>query len=146
MVDEELTGGFCKCRRQPKTTSGKTVKFENTTCGESAFRRRLGQKVIGFSFYEHDDAQLKERKQNKSWVNPPYFRGVEENLDLVASLYPGWTVRLYHDLDPDDPLMENLCSYVCKYHYFDLCDVNNLPSIFLKGGPLHFFIGCNFME
>ena len=143
---EGLTGSFCKCKREPKTTLGNMANFENTTCGESAFRRGSGQKVIGFSFYEHDDTRLKERKQNKSWINPPYFRGVKENLDLVATFYPGWTVRLYHDLDPEDPLMDTLCSYLCKYHYFDLCQVNNLPSTLLKGGPLHFFIGCIFME
>ena len=75
---EGLTGSFCKCKREPKTTLGNMANFENTTCGESAFRRGSGQKVIGFSFYEHDDTRLKERKQNKSWINPPYFRGVKE--------------------------------------------------------------------
>ena len=96
-------------------------EFLNTTCGEDAFKRGSEQKVIGFSFYEHDDTRLKERKLNKSRENPPYFKGVKENLDLIAIFYPGWTIWLYHDLDPEDPLMNSLCGYVCKYSYFDLC-------------------------
>ena len=130
---QEYLPSICQCQGSQVSTTSKTRYFQNTTCGLSAFRRGSGQKVIGFSFYEKDNKRRKERKLKTSWDNPPYFEGVRENLDLVSQLYPGWVVRLYHDLQEDDPLMATLCSYVCQHQYFDLCDVTNLPSTFLKG-------------
>jgi len=135
---EEYLPGDCRCKGNQGSANINTQYFHNTTCGMSAFRRGSGQKVIGFAFYEKDNKRREERKINKSWDNPPYFEGVKENLELVSQLYPGWFVRLYHDLHKDDPLMATLCNYVCQYQYFDLCDVRDFPSTFLKAAELMF--------
>ena len=107
--------------------------FNYTTCGEGAFKRGVGQKVISFSFYEHDDTRASERKLNRLFEYPGYFRGIEENLLLQPSFYPSWTIRLYLDLQQDDPLMETLQSYSIKYDYLDICHVMQLPNQLLKG-------------
>ena len=31
-----------------------------------------------------------------------YFEGIRKNLELMPIYYPGWVMRLYHDLDPTD--------------------------------------------
>ena len=35
-----------------------------------------------------------------------YFDGIVENLHLMPYYYPGWIMRLYHDLSSDDPKMK----------------------------------------
>ena len=137
LVIHEDDQNICDCSPiLQKTSDNKFADkdaFKETTCGETSFRRGFGQKVIGFSFYEHDSIRLEERRLNKSFDFPPYFRGIEENLDLVPILYPGWIVRLYHDLQQEDPLCETICSYQNKYNYFDLCQVHHLPSVLVRG-------------
>ena len=98
--------------------------FNYTTCGEKAFKRGFGQKVISFSFYEHDDTRASERKLNRSFEYPAYFRGIEQTLLLQRNLYTTWTIRLYHDLQQDDPLIETLHSYSIQYHYLDIWHVH----------------------
>ena len=98
--------------------------FNMTTCSESSYRRGFRQKVISFSFYEHDSAALETRILNKSGlIYPDYFSGIKTNLELSIQYYPGWTVRLYHDIQHGDPLWDILQSYSHNYHNFDLCHV-----------------------
>ena len=33
-----------------------------------------------------------------------YFEGIVGNLELMPVYYPGWTMRLYYDLDDRDPI------------------------------------------
>ena len=107
--------------------------FNLTTCGENAYRRGFGQKVISFSFYEHDGRGLEERQFNNATEYPDYFRGIETNLLLAQDYHPGWIVRLYHDLQQGDPLLGVLDRYVDTYDYFDLCHIHNIPYSLLKG-------------
>ena len=107
--------------------------FDNTTCGRSAYRRGFGQKVISFSFYELDGGGLKKRKLNESTEFPPYFRGIETNLQLSSYYYPSWTVWLYHDLQQGDPLLGVLDSYTSTHDHLDLCHIKSIPYRILKG-------------
>ena len=107
--------------------------YEKTTCGESAFNRGPHQRVIGFSFYEKRDSYFLERRKNDSFQYPDYFSGIEKNLQLMPSHYPGWIVRLYYDLHSDDPLFEILEDYTKRYNYIDLCHIQFLPNKQLRG-------------
>ena len=76
--------------------------------------------TIGFTFYGNPDSKLaKERK---------YFQGIIDNLKLIPKLYPGWVLRLYYDLKPDHPLMEELCRVACEDTNIDLCYVRDIPA------------------
>ena len=35
-----------------------------------------------------------------------YFEGIVGNLELMPIYYPGWVMRLYYDLDDNDPITE----------------------------------------
>ena len=35
-----------------------------------------------------------------------YFEGIRDNLRLMPYYYPGWIMRLYHDLSNDEPSMK----------------------------------------
>ena len=41
-----------------------------------------------------------------------YFEGIVANLDLIPVYYPGWIMRLYHDIHTDDPVMKVWKSYI----------------------------------
>ena len=40
------------------------------------------------------------------FITPGYFEGIIGNLELMSIYYPGWTMRLYHDLDQTDPVLQ----------------------------------------
>ena len=39
------------------------------------------------------------------------FKGIKENVLLLPTLYPGWTVRVYYDLEPGSALHKAKYSY-----------------------------------
>ena len=105
---------------------GAGVQYEQTTCSQDAFQRGSGQKALAFSFYSVPSRAEKSAR---------YFKGVKANLDLLDKLYTSdWNMRLYHDLEPDDPLMEEACSLACNNTNIDLCPVKNLPHPLLSKG------------
>ena len=46
----------------------------------------------------------------------------------MAGLYPGWTVRVYYDLEPGSGLHQDLCRLACANPALDICYVRRLPS------------------
>ena len=97
---------------------------------------------MAFSFYEQDSYKALARLESgqvEGNVDMFYFSGLETNLDLLPSHYPGWIIRLYHDLDEKDPLMSTLCQYVCKYPYLDLCNTKHIQHTLLEGESVLIF-------
>ena len=35
-----------------------------------------------------------------------YFEGIVGNLELMSTYYPGWVMRVYYDLDDNDPIIQ----------------------------------------
>ena len=48
---------------------------------------------------------------------------------LMPVIYPGWTARLYVDLDPNSSIMNQLCKLACFNEIIDLCQVGTLPGV-----------------
>ena len=96
------------------------MTLNQTTCSSDAFRRGPNQKIIGFSFYANIDTDRTKKKG--------YFDGIVGNLALIPKLYPGWTMRLYYDLDKKDPILKDLCDLACRDDSIDICDTKNLPG------------------
>ena len=46
----------------------------------------------------------------------------------MPKIYPGWVMRLYYDLDKNDPTLKDLCNLACHDVNIDICDVKNLPG------------------
>ena len=54
---------------------------------------------------------------------------IQENLELLTQLYDdSWSMRLYYDLSPGDPLMSDLCHLACTNTHLDLCYIRQLPG------------------
>lgn len=69
-----------------------------------------------------------------------YFpQGIKENLSLLPTHYPDWTIRVYYDLPPGHPVLTSLCTLACGNPSLDLCYVRNIPS----SGDIHKIFAMN---
>ena len=57
-----------------------------------------------------------------------HYQGIEENLALLPLHYPGWTIRVYYDLEHDDPVLSSLCGLACSNPGLDICYVRDNPA------------------
>ena len=57
-----------------------------------------------------------------------FIQGIADNLDLMPQHYPGWIIRVYYDLEPDDPELRLLCDLACSNPSLDICHVRNNPA------------------
>ena len=81
----------------------------------------VSPKIVAFSFY--GDLTTNQSREKG------YFEGIRGNLDMMPTFYPDWTMRLYFDIEPDDPIMKNLCELACGNEFLDLCDAGKLPGV-----------------
>lgn len=107
-----------RCHCQKETLSAEPLK--QSMCSSFSAHRGDQQKVIAVSYYSYD-ADLDKRRL--------YFPGIWANLFLAKKYYPGWTVRLYHDLDDSDPKSKLLCHLACTEPDFDLCHAQDIPAL-----------------
>ena len=90
----------CPCERPFDPTVARAAAGVST-CGEAAERRGFRQNVISFSVFGD--------------MSGPFFRGVPMNAALAAQLYPGWTMRVYHDYNLSHPeVQEHICNLTCR--------------------------------
>jgi hypothetical protein len=55
-------------------------------------------------------------------------QGIVENIKQVEHFYPGWTMRIYHDLQDGSKYKQNLTDIESKNgQILDLCYVGDLP-------------------
>ena len=48
----------------------------------------------------------------------------------AGRLYPGWRVRVYHNITEDDTkAFSQFCHLYCKYDFIDFCDTRQLPTV-----------------
>jgi hypothetical protein len=113
---EQVRLQHCRCLRDVAKRSI-TDNYSHTTCNREAFLRGPGQKVVAFSLFGDLDSDRSKRRG--------FVEGIAANLDLVERFYPGWTVRLYFDLNSD--VKEHLCSLACNSTILDLCHVGDVP-------------------
>lgn len=106
----------CSCSRIAPIASKLKTEIKSA-CSIYSDQRGLHQKVVSYSFYG-----------NK---NSSYFKGIAINADLVAKMYPGWIMRTYHNIGPDDNEgTKYLCSLSCIHPHLDLCYVKDLERTF----------------
>ena len=61
---------------------------------------------------------------------PRYLDLLEDLARTVGSLYPGWRMRIYHNVTSAQPAaLASLCSLYCGHQHVDLCDTRGLPGL-----------------
>ena len=61
---------------------------------------------------------------------PRYLELLRELAVSVASLYPGWRMRIYHNVTSAQPAtLASLCSLYCGHQHVDMCDTRQPPGL-----------------
>ncbi|XP_057368441.2 uncharacterized protein LOC130689516 [Daphnia carinata] len=89
-----------------------------SVCGHHADRRGPHQKVISYSFYGNLSSPVFASK---------YLKYFNETLQSVPTAYPGWVVRIYHNLTMDNDegwkILENSIAFA---DHIDLCNATEV--------------------
>ncbi|XP_068239762.1 uncharacterized protein [Palaemon carinicauda] len=89
--------------------------FGDSTCNDWATMRGYNQKVISYSLFG-------------KFLNE-YYNNTPSIITQISSMYPGWIVRIYHDLNLGRAEeKEWVCSLICEYSHVDFCFVKNLTG------------------
>ena len=118
----EFTLENCGCKRRliGVEANPSDLMFNQTTCSSHSFKRGPHQKIIAFSFYGDINSDRYKMKG--------YFQGIAGNLKLIPKFYPGWIMRLYYDLDKNDPVLNDICELACSDNNIDICEIKQLPG------------------
>ncbi|KAK3863482.1 hypothetical protein Pcinc_016151 [Petrolisthes cinctipes] len=100
--------------QQQLLTSIKTTLGEST-CSDSATLRGANQSVVSYSLFGKFPSD--------------YFRGAVKLANEIPKSYPGWSIRFYHDLNPNVSRHKAwLCDLACQHSQLDLCNVVKLTG------------------
>ncbi|XP_050721093.1 uncharacterized protein LOC127000964 [Eriocheir sinensis] len=96
-----------------------------STCSDFATQRGGGQHVIAYSYYNTNATISKASTNYKK-----YFASLHKRARRIAKVYPGYLMRVYHNVTTDDTTaMTFLCKLLCTHAHLDLCDVTKLPNL-----------------
>lgn len=110
--DEPITNrSSCHC-----PSVDRPIPVIRSTCSQPADERGSNQSVISYSLFGHpsDDDTVRLR----------YFSAIRNKADQVRQFYPGWIMRIYHNLT-DSQMVNYLCQLEC---YVDLCHVDRIRT------------------
>ena len=80
------------------------------------------------SISEHLVSETEGDHSDRHWWR--YLGLVEQILQDLMILYPGWRMRIYHNVTKDqEDQAQYLCQLHCQHHLLDLCDVRTIPEL-----------------
>lgn len=118
LSNEHYTSQTCHCGKVYISRRFRRDDKQTDWCSPESKVRGPGQQVISYTLYGNttDSAVFKR-----------YYTLIEKISQTAAQLYPGWIVRVYHDIDESEPVFQKmLCSSYCKHANLDLCNVPQL--------------------
>ena len=83
------------------------------------------------NFFYRNDFDKKKRE---------FFGGIERNLQRIQKDFPGSVMRLYYQVPNESLFLQTACKLACTVQNFDLCDVEQIPSVGKRVAFLYFFI------
>ena len=100
-----------------------------SSCNKFTSHLGSGQNVLSYSFYSA--VTLSHRKDEvtgeEHWLR--YLGLLPDILGNMTRDYPGWRLRLYHNLTQDHDQMGFLCNLYCNNPHMDLCDMRKVPEL-----------------
>ncbi|KAI9553022.1 hypothetical protein GHT06_020909 [Daphnia sinensis] len=98
-------------------------RIHQSTCSAEADMRGFNQSVVSYTLFGHPDQDEQVRRR--------YFSSIEAKSIRIKHYYPGWIMRVYHNLSLDDEL-KYLCPLRCSGghppHNVDLCHVDSIRT------------------
>ncbi|XP_037786659.1 uncharacterized protein LOC119582472 isoform X2 [Penaeus monodon] len=104
----------------------KKFSFEGqSTCSDYATQRGGGQRVVSYVYYAKAGRSVRGSIGYKKYLSQLY-----STVDVIGRVYPGWVVRIHHNVTTEDEVgMAELCRIYCDHDYVDLCHAHDLPGL-----------------
>ena len=90
-------------------------------CSSRSASRGPGQRVLSYSYYEN---AYTSRNQGRD-----YLSGVARNLPTMRAHYPGYVMRVYHDIAANSTSLATLNRLAVEGGDLDLCHVGEIPAL-----------------
>ena len=101
----------------------------NSTCNDYTSALGAGQKVLSYSFYSPRIEGAKVNNKGLKETKKRFLSLFEPLAQSARRLYPGWRIRIYHNVTEEDAeAFTTLCNLHCQYEFVDLCDTRHLPG------------------
>ena len=118
-TNNKFISNLCKCDKEifvPKDIDiNSTINDKFHWCSEDSSMRGPSQKIVTYALFGNASSEA---------VYGRYF-SLLRNISITADKkYPGWIVRIYHDiLESNELAHQQLCIVYCRYPNVDLCSV-----------------------
>ena len=126
-MKRKVTLPECNCTREQHVIndSASSIATEApalSLCSEHSGNRGYHQKVVSFSYFGDEESELSQTRG--------YLRHIKTNLEAIKEFYPGWTIRIYHDIPKGDKRrMDFMCDLACTNPELDMCAVEDIPNL-----------------
>lgn len=122
-VPKSFISTTCNCSKQVPVGRRKQSKLSFKWCSDEASVRGSNQKVVTYALFGNP--------QGDAGVFRRYY-SMMRNISLtIKKEYPGWTMRIYHNIVADDEENEaynQLCKVFCRHSNVDLCSVPDIVN------------------
>ena len=71
---------------------------------------------------------MKNGKTRVAYSGNEYYSLLEPLAVNISRLYPGWRMRIYHNVTEDDEVFPHMCDLYCRYPHVDTCDMRHHPT------------------
>lgn len=104
----------------------KRFSFEGASaCSDYATQRGGGQRVVSYVYYAKGGRSVRESHDYKKYLSQLY-----DTVHVIGRVYPGWLVRIHHNVTADDEVgTAELCRIYCDHDHVDLCHAHDLPGL-----------------
>ena len=87
--DECKTYQLCRDSSTYPAPGSLTIPRSANTCSDHSHRRGPGQRVVAFSYYEHDDKMRAKRVRTGNIKESHFISGILINIERLQEYYPG---------------------------------------------------------
>ena len=110
---------MCNCSKRVPIGGDESSGFK--WCSDESSIRGRHQKIITYTVFgdAQDDASVFRR----------YFSSIRNISQTASKMYPGWVMRIYHNVvESQSEAQKQLCKVFCRHPSIDLCSINRIAD------------------
>ena len=104
-----------------------------SSCDDYTSALGSGQDVLSYTYYSPwrtSGSRYNHNGRPSDGSAARYAELLQYLAATIASLYPGWRMRIYHNVTDQQPnVIQRLCNLYCDHQHVDLCDTRRLPTV-----------------
>lgn len=103
-----------------------------STCSDYSSVLGSGQRVLSYTYYTPWRNARKQYMENGKPTDTEerFLELLNPLVKEAAAIYPGWRMRIYHNVTKEDTqAFSTFCQLYCDHEFVDLCDARQLPGI-----------------